>query len=121
MGRVKTIITLLLLISVLITLLKTSLYFQNKSDLKLFQAFNRASLNGKLFSVSTEQKGTAIRVFGVQQKLIFYPRTDEKLNNGHFFTTFAEIGDSVKKARYNDTLFLIKDKVKYIYLFRKHP
>jgi hypothetical protein len=120
MSRIKTIITLLLLISVFITLLKTSLYFQSKSDLKLFQDFNKASLTGRLYSVSTEQKGTAIRVSGIQQKLIFYPRTDGKLNNGHFFTTFAEVGDSVKKARYNDTLFLIKDKVKYIYLFRKH-
>jgi hypothetical protein len=120
MSRTKTLITLLGLTSVVITLLKTSLYFQSEHDLKLFQEFNRASLNGKLYSVSTEQKGTAIRVAGIPQKLIFYPRTDEKLNKGHFFNNFAEVGDSVKKARYNDTLFLIKGKAKYLYLFRKH-
>jgi hypothetical protein len=105
MKKIIKLIPVLLLVSAFIILIKTSLNSQAKNDLKLFQNFNKASLNGKFYSVSTEQKGTAIRVAGTQQKLIFYPRSDEKLNGGHFFTTFAEVGDSVKKAHYSDTLF----------------
>jgi hypothetical protein len=84
----------------------------------VFNHFNKTNFNGRITFLGTRYKGEWINIDGKNDTLIFYPKRS-KLNSNNDFKYFAELGDSIYKRSYSDTLFLIKNGVVYKYTFDK--
>lgn len=83
-----------------------------------FRAFDAAHVRGVLARVNIRNHGVGIVVRGRPGWLVFYPRTDERLNRGKHFHLWAQPGDSVLKPAHSDTLRLMKGNRVYRYLFQ---
>ncbi|WP_339750586.1 hypothetical protein [Algoriphagus aquimarinus] len=85
---------------------------------KHFEEFNLADINTQIQSVRIAYKGTEMKLID-RRDFVFYPITDEYLNDGNIFSYTAAKGDYVQKSAFSDTLFLIKEDKKFAYLFVK--
>ena len=83
-----------------------------------FEAFYSAEIDSKIESVRIAYKGTGMKLSDGRE-FIFYPFTDENLNEGNIFNYTAENGDRVLKEAYSDTLYLVKENKKLAYTFKK--
>lgn len=93
-------------------------YYTDKIAATSFNNFYNTNLTGKLSFISIKYKGVAIRVEKNPEQYVFYPFTDDNLNEGKHFHLFAELGDYVNKPANSDTLFLIKNSKTYKYTFK---
>jgi len=84
-----------------------------------FKTFDAANLRGVLSRVDSQQRSVGIRLQGSLTRFMFYPRTDENLNQGHHFHLWAKPGDSVVKTAHADTLYLLKRGIVYRYPFKQ--
>lgn len=82
-----------------------------------FEAFYLAEIDSQIESVRIAYKGGMRLTDG--REFVFYPFTDENLNEGNIFNYTAEKGDRVLKKAHADTLFLIKGREKLAYTFKK--
>jgi len=89
---------------------------QSKAD---FDNFNSAEITGTISEIGIAHHMEQFKVNTIGKNFIFNSYTDKRLNNGTIFNYFAEIGDSIVKHAYTDTLFLIKKGKTYKYLFGK--
>jgi hypothetical protein len=99
-------------------------YLCNKQMQKDFinenKMFYKSNLEGLIEVISIENHGTSLKLRNDKYEYIFYPMTDDRLNDGHIFMDFARPGDSVRKPPFSDTLFLIKKGKTFKYEFRYH-
>lgn len=87
---------------------------------KIYTLFFESNIKGRLIYAKIKCHGCAFKVDNDSVEYVFYPNTNKYLNNSHIFYYFAEQGDSIVKPSSSDTLYLIKNDVKYKYLFNKH-
>ena len=85
-------------------------------DLKHFESSN---IKGVIILVEIKNKASGVKVDNNEGEFIFNAYINKKLNDDRIFTSFAKIGDSLKKKAYSDTLELIKNGKSYRYTFRK--
>lgn len=85
---------------------------------KHFDVFNLAEIDTTIETVETAFKGTKIRLSDGRQ-FVFFPFTDEILNNSSIFNFTAQEGDRLKKRIGADTLYLIKADRTLLYTFKK--
>lgn len=83
-----------------------------------FDEFNSSNIDSEIKSVRIAYKGTGIRLIDGRE-FVFYPFTDNSLNNGSKFLYTAEKGDHIYKLAFSDTLYLVKRKMKFAYTFKK--
>lgn len=114
----KLILVIFTTMMVLVYLLTGRHYLERNFE-NNFKAFNKNNLEGVLTHVDIRYKGVGFKVDNNIHTYIFYPITDEKLNDGRIFNYFAEPGDSIYKPAYSDTLFLFKNGKAYRYTFQK--
>ncbi|WP_115375059.1 hypothetical protein [Adhaeribacter pallidiroseus] len=82
-----------------------------------FSKFNKAEIKGKIEKkVYASASGTRINI--KEQEYIFHPITNKE-NRNKIFSYIAEVGDSILKPAYSDTLILIKKGRLLKYAFRK--
>jgi len=81
--------------------------------------FDSANIKGVIILVEIKNKAAGVKVDNNEGEFIFTPYVNKKLNDGRIFTSFAKIGDSLKKKAYSDTLELIKSGKSYKYTFRR--
>jgi hypothetical protein len=86
-----------------------------------YETFYKSNLDGFIESISVKYHGTLLKLKGVNQKYLFYPKTDYISNEGKIFRYIAQKGDYVKKLAYSDSLFLIKNGKIYKYAFSGNP
>lgn len=112
----------LLFIWLLILLSVTIFYFIPSQDKKVkqeFDLFYSTRLSGKIVRTEEYSRGANFVLDNNPVEFTFYPYTDKHLNNGKIFQYIAEIGDSIYKPAYSDTLILIKNDRSYSYTFKK--
>lgn len=83
-----------------------------------FEAFYSAEIDSQIESVRIAYKGTGMKLSDGRE-FVFYPFTDQDLNEGNIFNYTAENGDKVIKKAYSDTLYLTKNDKKLAYTFKK--
>ncbi len=91
--------------------------YSNEVGAKTYSQFNNSNIYGAISHLRIKYRGVAFMINGNQTEFIFYPITDKFLNAGHIFDHFAQIGDTILKAAYSDTLYLIKNKKIFKYEF----
>jgi hypothetical protein len=85
-------------------------YSNGKSN---YQKFYEDSIAGELTYIGIKNHGVEIRLKNSSDAHVFYPLSDEVLNDGQIFQNFAEKGDFVSKKSSTDTLLLIKNNRVY--------
>jgi hypothetical protein len=82
--------------------------------------FNSTELKGRITYLTSIMGGQRIKLNNSARKFTFFSVMD-KSNNYRTFVQDAEIGDSVYKEAYSDTLYLIKSSTNKTkaYTFRK--
>lgn len=93
--------------------------YQDKKVAKEFEQFDKSLIVGKLSYVEEYSREATFKIDNNTATFKFFPITDKQLNGGHIFNYFAEPGDSIYKAAYSDTLFLLKNGQVYRYTFQK--
>lgn len=93
-------------------------YMTRKAELN-FGVFNTVEIKGLLVYVNIVNKGVGFNIKNDSHTFVFYPLTDQNLNDSHIFNYFAKPGDSIFKAAYSDTLYLFKNDKVYRYTFQK--
>jgi hypothetical protein len=93
----------------------------DKNISKEYDQFFNSNLNGIIEKVSIKYHGSSFSLKGNNKEYVFYPYTDERLNNGKVFENFANKGDSILKPSQSDTLILVKQTKVYKYTFHKEP
>jgi hypothetical protein len=83
-----------------------------------FRVFDQAPVRGVLAKVDIRNHGVGIVLKERPGWLVFYPRTDKRLNQGKHFHLWAEPGDFISKPAYSDTLRLMKGNRVYQYMFQ---
>lgn len=83
-----------------------------------FEAFYSAEIDSQIESVRIAYKGTGMKLSDGRE-FVFYPFTDQDLNEGNIFNYTAKNGDKVIKKAYSDTLYLTKNDKKLAYTFKK--
>lgn len=108
-----------LIIGTLVVIAIWGIRYEKNTGSKNFKLFNESSIDGIINYVGVQHHGSAFGVFNDSITYIFYPYTNLELNSNQIFEYFAEVGDTIKKAAYSDTLYLYKDGNIYRYTFRK--
>lgn len=91
---------------------------QGQKANKHFEAFYSADIDSQIESVRIASKGTGMKLSD-GRGFVFYPFTDQDLNEGSIFNYTTEKEDRVIKNAYSDTLYLIKNDKKLAYTFKK--
>lgn len=116
----KSAIPLFFIVAILILL---TFYFKLKgpdeSYFEEYAFFYNNEINGRLTYVGVKHHAAYFQIENQSAGYIFRPITDNALNNGHVFTNFASINDTIIKEKYSDTLILKKDSGIYMYTFIK--
>ena len=112
----KSILGILIIIILFIVAYIGHIYSINVGN-KTFSQFNSSEINGVITYIGIKYRGAAFRIEKNPIMQVFYPITDKRLNGGHIFDNFAEIGDTIIKHAYSDTLYLIKGNKMYKYEF----
>jgi|SRR5690242_9864285 len=96
----------------------TFIIFNIKSRRQDLAIFLSAKLEGKVVYLYSSSGGERFSLDNSPRKFIFWAHTGV-LNDYHSFDKTAEIGDSIVKPAYSDTLLLIKKSGKrYEYTFK---
>lgn len=85
---------------------------------KHFEAFNAAEIDNRIESVRIAYKGTGMKLDDGRE-FVFFPLSDERLNESRIFNYSAEKGDRVEKKAFSDTLYLYQDGRRLKYTFTK--
>lgn len=98
------------------------IYFTSKHNnewqRKVYEEFNKTNIKDTIIKVGYYARGDEI-IFN-NQKVLFYSEASYELNNYTFFYSTAEVGDSIIKLPYSDTLILIKKNGEILrYTFQK--
>ena len=94
-----------------------SIYQDQRANIH-FETFCSAEIDSQIESVRIAYKGTGMKLSDGRE-FVFYPYTDQNLNEGNIFNYTAEKEDKVVKKAYSDTLYLIKNDKKLAYTFKK--
>lgn len=86
---------------------------------QFFTRFDNANINGKLEYAKIGYHGSVFKIEGIEKEFVFYPYTNNELNDNKLFNNVAEKGDFIIKERHSDTLKLMKKNRAYLYKFRK--
>lgn len=93
--------------------------YQNRKVRKEFNLFYSSQLSGKISAIQKNSRASNFMLDNNPNDFDFYPYTNKQLNNNEIFQYIAELGDSIFKPAYSDTLILIKKGKKYMYKFQK--
>lgn len=91
---------------------------QDQRANKHFESFYSAEIDSRIEAVGIAYKGTRMKLTDGRE-FVFYPFTDNRLNEGNIFNYTAEKEDRVVKKAYSDTLYLFKNDKKLAYIFKK--
>ena len=80
-----------------------------------FRVFNSTGINGILIKQGIVHHTTSFKVNNDTKEFVFHPRVG--VSKSSDFTYFAEIGDSIIKPPFSNTLVLIKEHKSYTYTF----
>ncbi|RLZ12379.1 hypothetical protein EAH69_02405 [Faecalibacter macacae] len=114
-NRFKIIFFALLIICPLIIWIQIR---NRQAGKKEFELFYSTSIYSKLKSITAGTNGTRITLVN-NRNFVFSPYSDEKLNKGNIFDHIAKEGDIVIKKAYSDSLILINENDKFIFMFNK--
>jgi len=84
-----------------------------------FKNFNSSSIKGRLVEKGITHHTVSFRVDNDSKNYVFYPKINSS-NKSADFEYFSELGDSIIKPAFSDTLFLIKGNKLYRYSFNKN-
>ena len=116
MKKMFTVIGLLILIGFLIFI---GIRYQDKKVKREFDLFHSSTLSGKIIKIDKYSRGSNFILDDNPTEFAFYPYIDKSLNNGEIFQYVCQLGDSIYKPAYSDTLVLIKGDKVYSYTFQK--
>ncbi|WBL42315.1 hypothetical protein PBT90_16385 [Algoriphagus halophytocola] len=108
-------------IFIIIILLPIGIWMQIKAKdrgLRHFETFYSAEIDSRIESIRIAFKGTGMKLSDGRE-FVFYPITDQVLNDGSIFNYTAEKKNRVIKKPYSDTMYLIKNDQKLAYTFKK--
>ena len=108
-------------IAVLMIIVPLAIWMQFKTNQrakKNFALFNETEIDAVVASVEIAHHGTLMSLEDGRE-FIFYPITNQELNQSKKFNYTAEKGDKVHKAAYADTLYLFHADQKLAYTFKK--
>lgn len=111
--------TILISILLVFVIMSTAIRYQDKKAKNEFDLFYSTQLSGKIVRIDKYARASNFVLDNSPIEFAFYPYVDENLNNGEIFSYIAKPGDSIYKAAYSDTLFLIKKNRMYLYAFQK--
>lgn len=98
------------------------MWYSNKYStsigVKHFTYFDSSNIDGIISTVKIINQGAGFTLKNKIAPFVFYPVTDNLLNDGFIFHLFAEPGDSLVKRAYSDTLYLYKGFKVYRYTFQ---
>jgi hypothetical protein len=116
------IIKKLLIFIFLIILLFLANYFARTYTANLFNKdfknFNSTGINGHLIEKSITHHTISFKVNNNAKEFVFFPKIKGSKESSDF-EYFAELGDSIIKPAFSDTLFLVKGQKLYRYTFNK--
>lgn len=84
--------------------------------LKREKELNESHIRGIIEYLYSSRDGIKFRIENDPKGYRFYPKSCKQSEK--YFYDIAEIGDSVIKPSFSDTLILIKNKKKYLYTFK---
>lgn len=119
MIQPKNLILVIFISTIILVYLFASRNYLNRKFENNFKTFYDNNLEGVLTYVDIKYKGVGFRLENNEQTYVFYPITNQDINDGKIFNYFAEPGDSIYKPAYSDTLFLFKNERVYRYTFQK--
>ena len=90
----------------------------NERAKKNYEKFYSANIDSQIKSVKIANHGTMITLID-GESYIFYPYTDEDLNDRNKFNYTVKRGDQIIKPSNSDTLLLITSKGNLKYTFKK--
>jgi hypothetical protein len=105
----------------IVILVFTGIWMQRKAienGKKHFEEFNSAEIDSQIQSIRIAFKGTEMSLVD-GRKFVFYPISNNNLNDGIKFSYTAQKGDHVFKPAFYDTLFLVQEDKKFAYTFKK--
>lgn len=108
-------------LALLVILLFLAVFMQFRARLKgkeFFDDFNNADIDNQIEFLRVAYKGTQVRLIDGRE-FVFYPITDDKLNDSKIFIYNAQRGDKVIKKAFSDTLYLQTKEGVYLYTFKK--
>ncbi len=92
----------------------------NEKLKKEHNIFKQTEIKGRIESTEYAFHEIAFKLKNNNNRFVFSPKVDRKLNGDNLFIQLAEPGDSVFKKVNGDTLYLIKSDGIYKYTFRRN-
>ena len=83
-----------------------------------FKNFNSSLIKGRLVEKGITHHTVSFMVDNDTKRYVFYPKINSS-NESADFEYFSELGDSIIKRAFSDTLFLLKGNKLYRYTFDK--
>lgn len=116
----NTIFTIIIVV-LFIGLAINSFFASNTYYKEKFIAFDSSLQEGVITRIEIQAHDDNFRLNTSEEYYIFSSIVDENLNKYKFFYRVAEVGDSISKKRFSDTLYLFKrNGEKYAWTFHKH-
>ncbi|MCX7735627.1 MAG: hypothetical protein N2319_02835 [Candidatus Kapabacteria bacterium] len=106
---------ILALIVLFITIYLSYLYYQKEKEYQSFIIFQKEAINGKVIKLNKNNELILLEVNNSPKKYCFHPGyTLDQIK--YPFSKFVNIGDSIFKGAYADTLFIPNKRLKYNYI-----
>jgi hypothetical protein len=83
-----------------------------------FKVFNQTNINGVLIKTDILHHTISFKVNNNSKEFAFYPRIG--IGKSRDFSSFIEIGDSIIKPAFSNSLFIRRGYKLYTYTFDKH-
>lgn len=104
---------IIVVLFILAYIISTELIFHNRKRL-----LNESNVQGIIEDLYSSRDGIKFRIKHDSKSYRFYPKPCG--NFGKDFYDIANVGDSIYKPTYSDTLKLIKKNKVYLYTFKKN-